>query len=298
MRWDMNIKKMIDSLNLVYYEYDSTKKLLRKDENYTNRYTDLEFFKITYYLSKYHIAFNVLKNKSIILSEKKFEFKNYLLKLLENMKNAKQNIFLLNDKKVRWAQNIPLFKIVYKTTSIDLKKYDALLFTSKNGIKAIDSFNKDWKKIPAYVMSQQSAKLLKDMNGKLEYISKTKHGNEFAYELVEKLQGKKVLYLRGKELVSDLINILKTNEIECKDEVIYENIFNKEVKKRKIPSGSKIIFTSPSTIKYFFRVFTWDDSYTAISIGKTTAKYFPENISPIIADDTSFHSCVSKALSI
>jgi len=294
----MNINKIIDSLGLIYYEYDSQNNILIRDENYSNYYSESEFFKITYYLSKYHIAFNVLKSKSIQLSEKKFEFKNYLLKLLENMKNAKKNIFLLNDKKVKWAKNIPLFNIVYTRDTINLKNYDALIFTSKNAINAVDLINKDWKNIPAYVMSEQTAKLLKDLNGKLEYISKTKHGNEFAYEIVEKLKGKRVLYLRGKEIVSDLINILQKNSIECIDEIVYENRFNENVKKRKIPKNSKIIFTSPSTIKYFFKVFTWDESYTAISIGKTTAQYFPKNIKPLIAKDTSFTSCVSTALSI
>lgn len=294
----MKLKKIIDSLGLIYYEYNTKKNLLIRDKQYTNQYIDLEFFKITYYLSKYHITFNVLKDKSIELSEKKSVLKNYLSQLLENMQNRKKSIFLLNDAKVKWAQNISLIKIVYRTKKIDLQNYDALIFTSKNAIKAINSLSKEWKKIPAYVMSEQSAKLLKDLNGKLEYISKTKHGDEFAYEIVQKLQGKKVLYLRGKELVSDLINILKTNQVECVDKVVYENRFNEAFQKRKIPKGSKIIFTSPSTIKYFFRAFTWDNSYTAISIGKTTAKYFPKNIKPIIADDTSFYSCVDKALSI
>lgn len=294
----MNIQKMIDSLGLIYYRYDSTNNMLIRDENYSNYYSESEFFKITYYLTKYHIAFNVLKSKSIILAEKKFKFKNYLLTLLENMRKSKKNIFLLNDKKVKWAKNIPLFKIIYMKKVINFTNYDAIIFTSKNAINAVDRLNKEWKKLPAYVMSEQTAKLLKDFNGKLEYISKTKHGNEFAYEILQKLKGKRVLYLRGKEIVSDLIEILNKNSVACVDEVVYENRFNEDVKKKKIPKNAKIIFTSPSTIKYFFKVFTWDDSYTAISIGKTTAQYFPKEIKPLIADDTSFVSCVDKALSL
>lgn len=294
----MKIKDIITSLNLIYYEFDAKKNILVKDINYSNKYTKLEFFKITYHLSKKNIFFKVLKDKSIQLSENKFELKKYFVSFLETIKDSNKNIFLLNDKKVKGAKNIPLFKIVSTEKEIKLDDYDAIIFTSKNAIKAIDSVNKNWKKLPSYVISEQTAKLVKDLDGKVEYISKTKHGNEFAYEICSKLKNKKVLYLRGKEIVSDLINILKSDDIDCSDEIVYENKFDVSIKNKKIPKNSKIIFTSPSTIKYFFKVFSWDNSFTAISIGKTTAKYFPANIKPIIAEDTSFKSCVDKALSL
>lgn len=295
----MDVKKVIDSLNLIYYEYNNKKKILEKDLNYSNVFSQREFIKITYYLTKNNIPFKVLKNRSISLVTKpNLNIEGIFSMISENIKNQTKNIFLLNDKKIKWAKNIPLFKIVPIDNKIDLNSYDAIIFTSKNAINTIDSLNKDWKKIPSYVISEQTAKLVKDLNGKLEYVSKTRHGNEFANEISNILKGKKVLYLRGKEIVSDLIEILKENSINCNDEIIYENCFNESVKKIKIPKYSKIIFTSPSTIKYFFKVFSWDETYTAISIGHTTAKYFPDNIKPIISDNTSFKACVDKALEI
>ncbi|CAA6820542.1 MAG: Uroporphyrinogen-III synthase (EC [uncultured Sulfurovum sp.] len=294
----MHIKEFINSLDLLYYEYNSEKNSLIKDVNYSNKHTESEFFKLTYDLSKKHIFFDVLKDKTITFSKHQSLLKGYSSMILEKLKNRNKNIFLLNDKKVQWAKNIPLFKIVYSKESIDLEGYDVLIFTSKHAIKGIDALNETWKKIPAYVISEQTGKLLKDLNGNLKYVSTTKHGDAFAHEILSQLKGKKVLYLRGKEVVSDLISILKEHQVECDDKVIYENIFNESVEKINIPKNSKIIFTSPSTIKYFFQVFSWDDSYTAISIGKTTAEYFPKHISPIIADNTSFKSCVDKALSL
>ena len=295
---DINIKPIIDSLNLIYYEYDNKKNMIIKDINYSNRYTQLEFFKITYHLSQKNVSFSVLKDKSIQLTNSHFNIKKYLSLLLENIQNKQKNIFLLNDQKVKWAKNIPLFKIEYIDKKISFQGYDAIIFTSKNAINAIEAINKDWKKVPAYVISEQTAKVVKDLNGTLEYVGRMKHGDEFAFELISKLKGKRVLYLRGKEVVSDLINILIKNTIDCNDEIIYENSFNQLVKKRKIPKNSKIIFSSPSTIEYFFKVFSWDESYTAISIGKTTAQYFPKNVKPIIANNTSFRSCVDKALEL
>ena len=61
----MDIKKIINSLDLIYYEYDEKKKILIKDIHYSNRFTEMEFLKITYHLSKVYIPFEVLKNKTI-----------------------------------------------------------------------------------------------------------------------------------------------------------------------------------------------------------------------------------------
>ena len=143
----MDIKEIINSLNLIYYEFDTKKNILIKDVNYSNKYTKLEFFKITYYLSKNNIFFKVLKDKSIELSKNKFEIKKCFTSFLEKVKDSNKDVFLLNDKKVKGAKNIPLFKIVYTKKQIKLDGYDALIFTSKNSINAIDSINKKWKKI-------------------------------------------------------------------------------------------------------------------------------------------------------
>ena len=104
-----------------------------------------------------------------------------------------------------------------------------------------------------------------------------------------------MLYIRGDKIVSNLIDILK-----CDDIILYENCFNDIKNKYTLPKKSKIIFSSPSTIKYFLKLYSWDNSYTAISIGKTTAKYFPKYINPIIADKTSritsYNVCYTKLL--
>jgi uroporphyrinogen-III synthase len=205
---------------------------------------------------------------------------------------------LLNHEKVKFAKNIPLFDIKYIKQDIDFSKYDALVFSSKNGVLATDSMCKDWKKIPSYAISEQTAKLIKDFDGKLAFAGKKRHGDEFAYEILPMLKGKKVLYLRAKEIVSDFLNILNTNGVICDDVIVYENKFIQQSQNTILPKNSKIIFSSPSTIKYFFKAFSWDESYTAISIGNTTAKYFPEHIKPIIADNTSLRACVEKALEI
>ncbi|EQB39324.1 hypothetical protein M947_07645 [Sulfurimonas hongkongensis] len=292
----MKIEKIISPLDLIYYEYDRKTKTLFYDTDYSNRFIELEFFKITYHLSKQNIKFKVLKDKSIEFTKQKFSLKDKFEKLLKYIEHKKQNIYLLNDVKIKFAKNIPLFEIKYIKQKINFYNYDALIFSSKNGVLAIDSMNKEWRKIPSYAISEQTAKLVKDVGGHLKFAGKTRHGDEFAYELLDELKGKRVLYLRAKEVVSNMLDILKENGIKCDDVVVYENHFKEPKEKKTLPKNSKIIFSSPSTIKYFFKAFSWDDSYRAISIGRTTAKYFPKHINPIIADKTSLKACVNKAL--
>jgi uroporphyrinogen-III synthase len=296
-----NIEQLIEPLNLVYYEYDKSSKSFVLDKNHSNKHIFEELITLTYTLSKHHVDFIVDKNKTLLLgAENSFsaKLKRYSSSLIQNIKNSCQNIYVLNDKKVKWAKNLPVFKIETIKQEIDFSKYDALIFTSKNGVKSIDSYDKKWKKTPAYVIAPQTAKVVNDLGGKVKFVGKKKHGNEFAHELIEELKGKKVLYLRGEKIVSDLMNILNSNGVECDDVVVYKTVCKHFSKKIKLPKNSSIIFSSPSTIECFFKNCEWDESYKAISIGHTTEQYFPEYIKPIIADTTSLDACVRKAIEL
>jgi uroporphyrinogen-III synthase len=208
------------------------------------------------------------------------------------------NIYILSDKKVAHAINLPMFEIRPLYKKIDYSVYDALIFTSKNAFLSIDKMDEEWKKKPAYVIAAQTAKILETLGGKLAFVGKTGHGNSFALEIADLLKGKRVLYLGPKEVVSNLVSILSENGVFCDAEVIYETVCKKYDEKIKLPKNSTIIFSSPSTIKCFFQNAEWDESYNAIAIGETTAKSFPSYIVPYIADTTSLESCVSKALEI
>ena len=207
-------------------------------------------------------------------------------------------IFILSDKKVKWAKNLPVIEIQAIKQNVDFSNYDALVFTSKNAIYSIDIIDQTWKRKPSYAIAPQTAKVVKQLGGELKFVGKEKYGDEFAWEIVEKFKHQKVLYIRGSKIVSDIVNILNSNDVICDELIIYETVckeFNKEI---KLPKNSTIIFSSPSTIKCFLKNVSWDESFKAISIGNTTAKYFPQNITPIIADTTSLASCVKKAIEL
>ena len=94
------------------------------------------------------------------------------------------------------------------------------------------------------------------------------------------------------EISKELLNC----DIKCNEQIIYKNIFQK--REENLPKNSKIIFSSPSSVKYFLKNFKWDKSFKAISIGKTTLASFPSYISPILAEKSSLKSCIKKAISV
>ncbi|MCT7574289.1 uroporphyrinogen-III synthase [Aliarcobacter butzleri] len=204
-----------------------------------------------------------------------------------------KKIYLLNEQKHENVENLEVFQIEYIKSDVDLKKYDALVFTSKNGVKAINSFNQDWKNIPSYAIAQKTANTIIKLGGIVEFIGNSGHGNDFAYELKNVLKDKKVLYVKALKTVSNLPNILKENGIFLDEIIAYKT----SCKKSNIilEENSIFIFTSPSSVECFFKQYSWKNSYKAIVIGKTTAEFLPSNINYEISSQTSVEECIKLA---
>ncbi|KLD99331.1 uroporphyrinogen-III synthase [Aliarcobacter butzleri] len=204
-----------------------------------------------------------------------------------------KKIYLLNEQKHEDVENLEVFQIEYIKSDVDLKKYDALVFTSKNGVKAINSFNQDWKNIPSYAIAQKTANTIMKLGGVVEFIGNSGHGNDFAYELKNVLKDKKVLYVKALKTVSNLPNILKENGIFLDEIIAYKT----SCKKSNIilEENSIFIFTSPSSVECFFKQYSWKNSYKAIVIGKTTAEFLPSNVIYEISSQTSVEECIKLA---
>ena len=127
----------------------------------------------------------------------------------------------------------PLLEIKYKTNIFNPDKYEVLIFTSRHSIRYLEEKNIFLKN-----------KIICAC-GKSTFLEAKKFGTENTYilysnvaELEEnfvKISGikeKKVLYLRGREITSDIASIFKDNGINIDDEIVYEaneiNEFNNE----------------------------------------------------------------------
>jgi len=207
-------------------------------------------------------------------------------------------IYLLNSDKFENIQNLPVIKINFFKQEIDFDLYDALIFTSKNAVRAIEKIDCRWREKEVYSIGKGTSKEISRYNANLVYTSKNSYGDTFAQEIKSKLQGKKVLFPRAKIVTSKLNKILLDCGISLDEEILYETTCESIDKKNRPEKNSVIIFTSPSTVNCFLKNFDWDESYRAIAIGKVTSKAIPDDIKVVYSDEQSILSCIAKAKQI
>lgn len=207
------------------------------------------------------------------------------------------NIYLLSDNYHEGVINLPQIEVTCKDVKVDLSSYDALIFSSKNGVKCISKINNKWIKIPSFAIGEPTAEYIKQYGGKVEYTAKSSYGNDFAKELIIKLKDKKVLFLRAEKVLSKLETILKDNGVDISSQIIYETTC-KSQNIIKLKENAIIIFTSPSTVKCFLNHYKWKDTYQAVCIGTVTANYFPLDIPLHVSSTQTIDACIelSKTL--
>jgi len=207
-------------------------------------------------------------------------------------------IYLFSDKAYEGVVHLPLFEICYDLTPLDTTSFDAFVFTSKKSVQALEEIQAVWKDKEAYAIGIGTASLIRHLGGHLVFTCKDSYGDAFAHQLIPLLQNKSVLFPRAKEVSSSLFTILKDAHIHIKEQVVYETRCKTYPVSKTPPKDSKLIFTSPSTVKCFFKNFNWDESYKAIVIGTKTAAALPLHVKAFIAPEQSIASCLALAKAI
>ena len=220
---------------------------------------------------------------------------NHLQRLNGN-KNAM--IYLFSDKHYEGVEHLPLIEIVFYDKELSLESFDAIVFTSKNSVEAIDRLSQQWKGLESFAIGEATASCIEQKGGKLVYTSKSAYGDAFAHNLLSLLQTKKVYFPRAKEILSSLPEILSNGHIELFQEVLYETRCLSYLKEEAPKLHSTLIFTSPSTVACFFKNFDWHESYKAIAIGHKTASSFPLHVSCQIAKKQTIEACITLAKGI
>ncbi len=204
-------------------------------------------------------------------------------------------IYILSQKCYEGAKNLPVIAFRFLEPSVDLREIDALIFTSKNGVEAIDRVTDQWRSVPAYAIGIATSKSIEEHGGRVVYEAKNSYGDRFATEIKDRLQGKRVLFVRPKKVTSKLNQILMQNGVDLHEMVAYETICNEDPKLKAPPSGAIIIFSSPSTIECFFKRFEWDRRYQAVVIGDVTASAMPKEIDFMKAQQPTIPACIDLA---
>ena len=205
-------------------------------------------------------------------------------------------IYLLSPKKKEETLSLLMIQFSLITQILDLSCYDLLMFTSKQAVLSADSLNKAWKKIPCLAIGKATAKQIKTLGGEVLYQPNNFYAKDLAQEIAQQFKNKKILYLRPKEVSFDSKSFLASQGIVLDEKIIYETSCVKYSKKDKPKKNAIIIFTSPSTIKCFFKNFEWDESYRAVVIGEATKVHLPNEVREVfVAKKPLIESCVEMA---
>ncbi|MBN2896916.1 MAG: uroporphyrinogen-III synthase [Campylobacterales bacterium] len=290
------MKTIVTQLSPLYYEYDAARQIFWVAQSTPSKDYALELVSITHQLQSRHIPYTVDGKGNIRIGARI----SWSARMCEGAFGLVRRftcspVYLTGEAALEGVRTLGLFEIKPLPCAIDLGAYDALVFTSKNAVEVLDKQYPQWKRKAAYAIAPQSAKAIKRLGGQLRFVGKSHYGNQFALELGTQLEHKRVLYVRAKEVASDLAEILRAQGVACDEAVIYETCCKPQSTPPVLPKKSVIIFSAPSNVACFLQHVSWDESYRAVAIGNTTAAAFPEGITPVIAEHTSLESCLRKA---
>ena len=207
-----------------------------------------------------------------------------------------RKIYLVSNTKTadESVVNLSVSKIEFFKFDLNLSEFDALVATSKNAFKAL-KFNDILPiNLPVFAIANSCATSAREFGFSEIYTGQNAHGDDFAREILPLLNGKKVLYLKGKDSASNFLEILQDGGVNIKAIVAYENVLNPCEMELKPPKNSILIFASPLNVKNFLSNFGWDESYKVISIGKVTAKELKFTM-PIVSQNQDINACIALA---
>ena len=196
------------------------------------------------------------------------------------------------------VEKISLCDIKFNKFNIDLSEFDALIVTSKNGINSLKFNSIILADILVFAIGKATALSCKEFGFTQIYEAQNSHGSEFGAEILEKLYGKRILFIKAKETISNLDIYFNQNGIDISVIDGYENLILKKDISSKPKSNSILIFTSPINVRAFIQNLGWDDSYKAVAIGKATAQALKRYTDPIISKSQTIKDCVELAKSL
>jgi uroporphyrinogen-III synthase len=207
-------------------------------------------------------------------------------------------IYLLSPLQKEGTISLPMISFSLVSEKIDFSGIEILMFTSKQAVVSAEEIDSSWKNYPCIAIGAATHKKIESLGGKVIFAPKEFYAQSLNDEIRKRFADKTILYLRPKEVSFDSKSYLAECGIELEEQILYETSCVSYKRSEQPKEGAIIIFTSPSTTRCFFKNFDWDDSYTAVLIGKATQKHLPTYCKSVISSEPLIDSCIKKALSL
>lgn len=202
-------------------------------------------------------------------------------------------IYLLNETPFEGVENLILSRVKFYDFSVDLSRFEALICTSKNALKALEN-----AKIPLhfdgvlYAVGQKTAQAARRLGFSRVRVPSRAYAAALFEEFRTEFKGRNCLYLRGKDVAWDLSAALREAGVALCEMVVYESEFIGSASQPQQPGI--FIFTSPLGVENFLRSFSFCAGDLCVALGQSTAEKLPrENL--FLPPESSLASCVALA---
>ncbi|MDQ1263146.1 MAG: Uroporphyrinogen-III synthase [Campylobacterota bacterium] len=207
-----------------------------------------------------------------------------------------KKIYLFATSKSEHAINIKSLDVRFLKPDIDFSKYDYLIITSKQTIKALEQYDKkDFIDTPALCVSTKTSNEYQSFGGKI-LATGDGYGDNLIKNIREFSKETRWLYLRAEFIASDFVQRSKEAGYLIDEATLYVSECSQEILSVRVDDDSTLIFTSPSSIECFLKNNTIHPNAKVIVIGTTTAASLPNGVKYEISQNTSIESCVEAAL--
>ena len=173
----------------------------------------------------------------------------------------------------------PVIRIINLDNGVEVAEalknadYDAIVFTSKNAVKAFSEVQLKYKfKVPSklvYAVGHETAKFLKMLGFKAIYPAR-QNARALARLIRQNKDLKSVLFICGLKHRKELPEILNKHHIKVKPVAVYDTLnLNPKVNLRGVQG---VLFFSPSAVKSYFFSNSDHPGITYFSIGNSTTE--------------------------
>ena len=209
--------------------------------------------------------------------------------------SERRTIYLLSPIPGADTVSMPMIRFSTVAEHLELERCDTLMFTSKQAVVTADRIDKKWKEYPCIAIGPATKKQIEALGGEVIYHPESYYGEVLSQDILTHFSKRKILYLRPKEVSFDSKGFLAKAGIDLQEQIIYETGCISYKEDERPARNAIIIFTSPSTIHCFLENFAWDESYSAVVIGKATKVHLPKHAEYVVAEEPLISSCIEKA---
>lgn len=190
--------------------------------------------------------------------------------------------------------HLPLQKIRLLHPDIHLEKYDAVFFTSKQSIAAMQSIAPEWKRLPVLCVGEATA--AKAVAAGAEVLAVADGYGRELYDLVrQRYASLRWLYPRPERVASDFASRLADEGIAIDEAVVYRTECDPDAQTPVVAENAVLIFTSPSAYACFMAHYALQPTHAVVAIGKTTRKAIERASGVCIAETPSVTACIKLA---